>query len=121
MYFGDWVLKLLNCIAWRLNSGVGPLTAAAPPSLSYLLDPDLSEKWFFEKPSSGPLVKQYHNKYYPFRDRHDYAMGLWFRKHCNDSQVNSYFAASLGEHLSFQSAQELRQKREERQRWKATH
>ena len=56
MYFGDWVLKLLNCIAWRLNSGVGPLTAAAPPSLSYLLDPDLSEKWFFEKPSSGPLV-----------------------------------------------------------------
>ena len=71
-----------------------------------------------EDQPSESRVKQCGNKYYPFRDRDDYAMGLWFRKHCNDSKVDSYFAYGLGRHWSFQSAKELRQKNEERQRWK---
>ena len=60
-YFENWVLKLLSCIAWRLNNvlmnKLNPLSTAVSLFLFYLLDFDLPEHVFLKKHSRAPLLK----------------------------------------------------------------
>ena len=56
MHFGDWVLKLLNCIAWRLNDVLDFSVGKRAAFFILSIGPWLTITCFFEKTFSGPLV-----------------------------------------------------------------